>query len=284
MSPSGRVESGRPGVGRDTDGDGPLGPGKRRRLAMARAARREELLDGPLDDAEVLRGNLRDLRRINRLLGGTALSARALSRLLETTAVTVTAVRLLDVGTGAADIPLALLRRARRSQLPLSIVAVDARPEVLDAARAVDTALTLPGAPELAVADGRHLPWPAASFDVAHASLVLHHLEPRDAVAFLSELRRVSRHGVIVNDLVRSRAAWALAILGARLLTRNPLTRNDAPLSVRRAYTLPEVRELLRAAGLRPVHVGVGVMRHRFAIAAVPVDALTGAARAPERP
>ena len=44
-----------------------------RRLAGAR-----ELLDGPLDDPDALRGNLRDLARINRLMGGTAASRRAL--------------------------------------------------------------------------------------------------------------------------------------------------------------------------------------------------------------
>ncbi len=276
------------------------------RWAMRRAERHEELLDGPLEDAAALRGNLRDLRRVNRLLGGTALSTVALVRLLDHVSGTIggvhpvppvrgaAAVQLLDVGTGAADIPLALLRHARRARLPLAVVAVDSRPEVLDAARAIDAALASPDAPRLVVADGRRLPWPDGSFDVAHASLVLHHLEPPDAVAFLAELRRVSRRGVIVNDLARNRLAWLFAIAGARLLTRNPLTRNDAPLSVRRAYTLPEVRDLLRAAGLRPVHVGLGLARYRFAIAAVPsdvpavglpaADAPANAGRAPERP
>ena len=37
---------------------------------MERRTDAVELLDGPLDDPAALRGNLRDLRRINRWLGG----------------------------------------------------------------------------------------------------------------------------------------------------------------------------------------------------------------------
>ena len=40
---------------------------------MRRTPDVEELLDGPLDDPAALIGNLRDLRRVNRWLGGVSL-------------------------------------------------------------------------------------------------------------------------------------------------------------------------------------------------------------------
>src|SRR6266576_4906782 len=93
----------------------------------------DELLDGPLDDPTALRGNLRDLRRINRWLGGASLSAVAIDAL----AAHRMELTLLDVGTGGADIPVALLDRANARSRRLSIVAIDSRPEVLaEAARA----------------------------------------------------------------------------------------------------------------------------------------------------
>jgi SAM-dependent methyltransferase len=117
--------------------------------------------------------------------------------------------------------------------------------------------------------DGRSLPWPDRSFDVVHASLLVHHLEPPEAIAFLVEAARLARRGVVVNDLVRARHHW----IGARVLlaasTRNRYTRYDGPLSVRRAYTRVELRALLAAGGLRPVAEIVAFAGHRVAIAAV---------------
>jgi ubiquinone/menaquinone biosynthesis C-methylase UbiE len=226
----------------------------------------EELLDGPLADTAALVGNLRDLARINRLTGGTSLSERAIADLGATTGTGVRSI--LDVGTGAADIPARLLATARREGRPVTVTASDSRPEVLAAARVARPALDRVDGLELAVADGRGLPWPDGSFDVAHASLVLHHLSPDDAVAFLRELRRVARAGVVVNDLVRGRIYWLGGWLLVHATATSRFTRNDGPLSVRRAYTRAELAELVRAAGLTTISTCVGFAGHRVAIAA----------------
>jgi ubiquinone/menaquinone biosynthesis C-methylase UbiE len=120
----------------------------------------------------------------------------------------------------------------------------------------------------IALADGRGLPYPDDSFDIAHCSLVVHHLAPGDAVTFLRELRRVARSGVVVNDLDRSWPTWLGAWLLAHALATSRYTRHDAPLSVRRAYTHDEMTELIRAAGSRPIASFRGFARHRYAIAA----------------
>jgi ubiquinone/menaquinone biosynthesis C-methylase UbiE len=243
---------------------------------MHRLERASEHLDGPLTDPDVLRGNLRDLRRINRILGGVGLSRRACEALLGWTdrgdvagdvAGASPPLRLLDVGTGGADIPTALIE-AWRQRRPIRVTGLDSRSEVLRAALAERPALR--GVPELTLVegDGRALPFEDAAFDIAHASLLLHHLEPLDVTALLREMARVSSVGIVVNDLARGRLAWLGAWLLVHVATSNPFTRHDGPLSVRRAYSLPEARRLVEAAGLRIVHEEVGFLGHRFAIAA----------------
>ena len=238
---------------------------------MDRLTNAEELLDGPLDDPAALAGNLRDLRRVNRLLGGVRLSRLAIERLLAAAPANLDArpVSIVDVGTGGADIPVALLADARRKNRPLQVVAVDARPEVLEAARAVRPAIDRIEGLELCVADAGSLPFPDRAFDIAHASLLIHHLEPDSAVAILVEMARVARLGIVVNDLNRARAHWVWAWLIGHLLTRNRYFRYDGPLSVRRAYTPREMRELLGRAGLRPVGRFGGFIGHRYAFAAI---------------
>jgi Methyltransferase domain len=238
-----------------------------------RLADTPELLDGSLDDEAALIGNLRDLRRVNRWLFGSRLSVRAVARLVRREPERSGSIRILDVGTGAADIPLALLDAARRRTIRTEVMAVDSRPEVLAAAASLDRRIAETPGLSLGVADGRSLPFGDRTFDVGHASLVVHHLEPRDAVGFLVELARVSRTGVVVNDLLRSRVALAGAVALATVATRNRLTRHDGPLSVRRAYSEPELVDLLAHAGLRPVARLRDPFRHRIAIAARLVEA-----------
>ena len=233
---------------------------------MERLSGAEERLDGPLDDRAALVGNLRDLRRVNRLLGGVALSARGLDLLADGR----TDLTLLDVGTGGADIPVALIRAWRRDGRRLHVVGLDNQPEVLAAAVMADARLPAIDGLELHVGDGRALPYPDGSFDVAHVSLVVHHLEPDGAVALLRELGRVARLGVVVNDLARGRLALLGAWLVAHVLTNNQFTRHDAPMSVRRAYTLDETAGLLAAAGLREIARRRGPFGHRWVIVAVP--------------
>jgi ubiquinone/menaquinone biosynthesis C-methylase UbiE len=222
----------------------------------------KELLDGPLADRAAIEANLRDLTRINRMTGGAGLSVRAVRLLLPDGGTVV------DVGAGAADIPVRLLADAGRRGTPLEVTATDSRQEVLDAALAIRPGLGyIPGL-TLGLADGLRLWWPDASFDVGHTSMVIHHLEPDDAVVFLAELRRVARSGIVVNDLARGRLAWLGAWLLTHTLAASRFTRNDGPLSVRRAYTREEMEALIRRAGLAPVRAFTGFVGHRYAIVA----------------
>jgi SAM-dependent methyltransferase len=232
---------------------------------MERLAGVDEILDGPLDDVAEVAGNLRDLRRVNRLLGGTRLSRLAIERLVPGNAE----LSLIDVGTGGADMPVSLLADAARRSRSLRVTAIDSRAEVLEAARVARPSLDAIAGLSLAVADGLALPYPDGAFDVAHSSMVVHHLERPDAVALLRELARVARLGVVLNDLVRGDLYWAGAWLMSHTLTLNRLTRNDAPLSVRRAFTRRELRDLVGDAGLRIDAEFVGFAGHRVAIAAV---------------
>ncbi len=227
---------------------------------MRRLAGATERLDGPLEP-RLLRGTLRDLERVNRMLGGAALSWRAIEPYGRP--VGSAPLRVLDVGTGAGDIPRSLIKTAAAHAVPLEILATDVRREIVDVARERSRGLpglTVATAPEDRIdADDR-------SFDIVHASLVLHHLEPAPAVALLREMGRVARSAVVVNDLTRA-PLWLIgAWLLTRIATRNEYTRHDAPVSVRRAYTSRELAALARRAGLEPVAHHWAVPPYRYAI------------------
>lgn len=231
---------------------------------MHRLSGAEELLDGPLDDRATLVGNLRDLARINRRLGGVRLTTSAVDALAPGSAP----IALLDIGTGGADIPLALIEQGRTTGRLVRVTGIDSRPEILSAAALADPRVTGTGELALHVGDGHRLPYPDDAFDIVHASLLVHHFEPGPARALLAEMGRVARLGVVLNDVVRSRRALLGAWLLTRVLLRNRFTRHDAPLSVRRAYTVAELTALLASAGLRVERRFDGFAGHRVALVA----------------
>ncbi len=233
---------------------------------LARRAVLSERLDQPGLDAALLRANLAELALLNRLPGGVGASLSAIRALVPPAARDRLVV--LDAGTGGADIPRAFLRAARRSGADWQVVGVERRSEVLVAARAAsgaDPRLTL------VEGDAGRLALDDDSVDVAHASLLLHHLDPDDAVTLLTELRRVARLGVVVNDLRRGLLPFLLTACAVLAIGRSAYTRHDGIVSARRAYDLAELRELLDAAGLRPIWSSPRLLP-RVAIAAVPVE------------
>ncbi|HYJ79984.1 MAG TPA: methyltransferase domain-containing protein [Longimicrobiaceae bacterium] len=218
---------------------------------LARTTGAERMDERGQDAAELARA-LADLRRVNRWLGGTRVVLHHLARLVARHPRR--RYRILDVATGSGDLPLAVVRWARRRGTEVEVVASDNHPVTLELARA-HTA----GEPTVTVApaDALRLPYGDGAFDFALCSTALHHFDRRaDAVRVLRELDRVAALGWIVNDLARSR----LALLGARLLAAtvwrtHPVTRHDGPLSVRRAFTAAELRALADEAGVGDARV-----------------------------
>lgn len=220
-------------------------------VALART-QQMELLDrlGDAAHATELAGNLRDIRRANRWLGGTRAVLSALAPLLAAHD-RAEPVTILDVATGSADIPVAVSEWAERDGRDVRIVASDLQPAVLAVARAAER----PERIFIQRADARDLPFPDRAFDIVTLSLALHHFDQRDAPRVLQEMSRVGRRALIVNDLERSRPGLAGAWLFGHLATTNRMTRNDAPLSVRRAYTRAEALALAHTAGWHGAHV-----------------------------
>lgn len=209
---------------------------------------RAELLDGDAIPVERLAENFQDISRVNRLFGGTAVVLRLLERVLANRPAQ--AWTLLDVATGAADIPAAVLAWAVRRGIPIEITATDVSEEVLVIARRQARAEI-----KLERADACALPYRDGQFDIVTCSLALHHFSDDEAVTALREMRRVARHALIINDLRRCLSGYLAARAFAAFCTRNELTRNDAPLSVERAFTTAELAALARRAELGEVEI-----------------------------
>ena len=159
---------------------------------------------------------------------------------------------MLDVCCGSGDVVRAVVRDAGRRRVAMTATGLDRSAHMLEIARRrTPPEIRL----QFALGDALALPFVDAAFDIVTCNLALHHFEPDAAHRVLRELRRVARHLPLVCDLRRSRPAYAAALMWSRLVSRNRLTRHDAPLSVRRAYTARELHALAAGAGWRAPRV-----------------------------
>jgi SAM-dependent methyltransferase len=188
---------------------------------------------------------LRGLARINRVSGSDRILWPPLAALART--LGGRPLRVLDVATGAGDVPIRLARRARRAGVALELAACDRSSTALDHARqsADRHSVSIRLFPIDALADS--LP---DGFDAVICSLFLHHLTAADAVSLLRRMADAAGRLVLVNDLRRSAGGLLLAHLACRLLTRSPVVHTDGPRSVAAAFTPAELAGLAADAGL----------------------------------
>lgn len=201
-----------------------------------------ELLDDPAADPATVVLSLRNIARANRWFGGAAAVRHGLERVLRGVP-RGSPLTLLDLGTGAGDLPRRAVRWARRRGYPL-------RPVGLELSRTAAAMARRAGVP-CAVACAGAPPMREKSVDVVLLSQVAHHLTTDSAVRLLRTCDALARIGVVVADLRRGRLAPIAFWVGARALRFDPSTVADGITSIRRGYTTSELRALLTAAGVR---------------------------------
>ena len=207
--------------------------------------RRPEVMDQPgLDPLRHARA-LRGLERINIWSRSASLVWSAIRPLA--LAHRSRPLRILDVASGGGDVAVGIARLASRAGVEVEIMGCDLSDTAVEyasrqaTARGVDIAFQQ--------CDVFRDPLPD-NFDCVVSSLFLHHLTREQAVELLCKMRAAARRMVVVNDLIRGKSAWLLAIAATRLLTRSDVVHTDGPLSVRAAFTTAEAAELARLAEL----------------------------------
>lgn len=174
-----------------------------------------------------------------------------------------TPLRILDIGSGSCDIPLAVSQWARGRGIPLHITCLEPARSAVDLARG-QLARAGEEATVQLLQEDVFAHQPSEPYDCAVASMCFHHFSDEQIPTLLRRLRGFVRRSVLINDLRRSR----LAALAARvpLIGAPAGVRHDALLSIRRGFTLGELTALL--GQLDRVRVSVEAARW-FRVAAI---------------
>jgi hypothetical protein len=200
-----------------------------------------EMMDRDEPPAAELERDLERIRQLNLWFGSYHLVMTFIRRWIKPR----DKLRIVDLATGSGDIPRLIVDYTRTIDASVEIDAVDRQPATLEAARKLSTEY-----PDISYREANILEWnPDRQYDIALCSLALHHFSNDDATRLLRGCREMSKQFVLVSDLRRN----LFLTLGVYFLTaavfREPMTRYDSRLSVTRAFSFSEMRELALRAG-----------------------------------
>ncbi len=199
-------------------------------LLVCRSGRklRPERMDS--SDPETTARCLKDLTRINALLGGY----RSLCRVMRLLVPREEPFTVLDVGAASGDMGVALCKSFRNAV----VTSLDRRELHLRF-----------GHGQRVAADAFSLPFRPRSFDFVICSLFLHHFENEQATSLLARMRAVASRAVVVLDLERHPVPYYFLPATRLLLGWDAVTVSDGSISVEAGFRPGELLALARAAG-----------------------------------
>jgi len=222
----------------------------RRPASMSCRSIELELMDDPALETPRHVDALKGLERINWWSASVATVWKPIKTLAERTREP--SLRVLDLATGAGDVPIGLWQCASRSGVRVTVDGCDRSPRAVEYARA--RARERQADVGFFQLDAVTDPLPAG-YDIVTASLFFHHLSDEQVISLLRRMAQAAKRLMVIADLERGLPGLYLAYAATRVLSRSDVVRTDGPRSVRAAYALPEIQALARQAGLQGVSV-----------------------------
>jgi 2-polyprenyl-3-methyl-5-hydroxy-6-metoxy-1,4-benzoquinol methylase len=202
----------------------------------------KELLDAEDIPTADLYQNLRELDRINTLLGGYDITFSALKKVIQPEKAYI----LIDIGCGGGDTLKRIQQWQLRKKLQLDLIGIDLKPVCIEYATQHKPRPDI----QFICDDYRNMFQHVPQIDIIHACLFCHHLDELQLIELIQfALKRNTV--LIINDLERNWFAyWSIKILTA-VFSKSYLVKNDAPLSVARGFVKKEWLDIIKKAGAK---------------------------------
>lgn len=208
-----------------------------------------ELMDDPAVDREALHRNLVELEFINKWLGGNEVVTDALQFLWKTGKLTQDAfnnLHIADLGCGAGDILREVADWTFEKNINATLTGVDANPVMINYAQ--NNCIGFSNIHFLE-SDIFASTFKQNKFDIIICSLFCHHFTNTQLVTLFTQLKEQARVAVIINDIHRHPLAYYSIKWLTYFFSKSYLVKNDAPLSVLRAFRHSELASLIKEAG-----------------------------------
>jgi ubiquinone/menaquinone biosynthesis C-methylase UbiE len=221
----------------------------------------KELIDDLELDNDALRENLEELALINKYLGGNQVTISGLSSLMfdvrcsmfgifqdRTSNIEHRTSRLTiaDLGCGGGDMLIVMANWAKKQNLNAQFIGIDANDFMINFA-------------QKRTANYQNISYlhqnifseefKKHQFDIVTMTLFCHHFDDESLIKILQQFRKQTRLGIVINDIHRHWFAYHSIAWITKLFLKSYLVKNDAKLSVWRAFRQKDLENIIQKAG-----------------------------------
>ena len=213
-------------------------------MNFASRSEERELMDDPQISKDVLHAVLKDINKANSLLGGNRITINSIKKLIRENPRKTYSI--LDVGCGDGSMMRALAQFFRKLDISVRLVGWDISETALKLGRSHTSEF-----PEIEFhrMDVSKEPTKIEVFDFVISTLTLHHFSEAQIPNLMKMLLSRSRIAIVINDLQRSRIAYALFKGFSAIFIRTAIAKNDGLLSIKRGFTRKELIEHSKKIG-----------------------------------
>jgi len=205
-----------------------------------------EIMDDFTMKGELLRDTLDKLGKINKLLGGNSVTLNGIRQLLEGKPKDKT-YAIIDLGCGHGDILRLIADFGRKEGYNFQLIGIDANQDAIDYASELSVEYS-----ELSFEnkDIFSEDFQNMNYDIALATLFLHHFKTDELEVLLKQLASSAKLGLVINDLHRSEIAYGLFKL-LSLVISNQMIIDDGLTSILRAFKRKDLENLAQKLNLK---------------------------------
>jgi ubiquinone/menaquinone biosynthesis C-methylase UbiE len=205
----------------------------------------KELMDDLECSGEELVQTLKELKTINRWLGGNHVTTSGIAKFFDSNPKDK--YLIADIGCGGGDMIRVMHDWAINQPSQVNFIGIDANPNIINEAKS--RLFDLKNV-TLSVQNVFSDEFLNQKVDITACSLFTHHFTDSELVDLINALKVKSKIGLVINDLHRHPFAYYSIKYLTAIFSKSPMVQNDAAVSVLRAFSRNDWERILRQAGI----------------------------------
>ncbi len=192
-----------------------------------------EIMDDFAMEGEILSDALDKIASINQLLGGNSITIDGIKILLDEKDKAVV-YKIIDIGCGNGDMLRKIADFGIENNFNFQLKGIDANQYTINYAKKLSDLYPNIAYSCVNIFDKS---FDNLTYDIALLTLTLHHFSEDEILSLLEKINKMSKIGIVINDLQRSKVAYRLFQILAKVCRLNKMSKEDGLVSILRGFT-----------------------------------------------